>query len=105
MGCADTWSTGENVAPTDPGAPHRTTVQIRRRFQFSSALKRMSTVCNLPNGKAFAAVKGAPETVKNMLAEVPDSYDRTYKHYTRMGSRVLALGYREMNTMSGDKVR
>ncbi|KAI0696646.1 endoplasmic reticulum Ca-transporting P-type ATPase [Cytidiella melzeri] len=95
---------GENVTPSEASAPHRTTVQIRRRFQFSSALKRMSTICSLPNGRLFVAVKGAPETIKEMLATVPDFYDETYKRFTRQGSRVLALGYREMESMSGDKI-
>jgi manganese-transporting P-type ATPase len=43
-------------------SPHRTVLTICRRFQFSSALKRMSTVSSLPGGKTIAAVKGAPET-------------------------------------------
>lgn len=95
---------GDNVSPIETSAPHRTSIQIRRRFQFSSALKRMSTICSLPNAKPFVAVKGAPETIKEMLHNVPDYYDQTYKQYTRRGSRVLALGYREMEPMSGDKV-
>jgi manganese-transporting P-type ATPase len=78
---------------------------IRRRFQFSSALKRMSTVSTLSNGKCLAAVKGAPETIKGMLSEMPDHYDDTYKWFTRRGSRVLALGYKEMASLSIDKVR
>lgn len=77
---------------------------IRRRFQFSSALKRMSTISSLPGGKTLAAVKGAPETIKTMLAVVPAGYDETYKSFTRKGSRVLALGMKEMEVMSGDKV-
>lgn len=64
----------------------------------------MSTISSLPNGKILAAVKGAPETIKGMLKECPEWYDETYKWYTRRGSRVLALGAKEMETMSGDKV-
>lgn len=64
----------------------------------------MSTIGSLSNGKVFASVKGAPETIKGMLATVPEFYDETYKRFTRRGSRVLALGYREMESMSGDKV-
>ena len=95
---------GDNVAPADPAAPHRTNIIVRRRFQFSSALKRMSTVSSLPNGRCMVATKGAPETIKRMLAVVPDRYDETFKWYTRRGSRVLALGYKEMESMSLDKV-
>jgi cation-transporting ATPase 13A1 len=77
---------------------------IRRRFQFSSALKRMSTVSVLPGGKVLAAVKGAPETLKTMLSVIPEHYDDTYKWFTRNGSRVLALGMKEMEVISVDKV-
>ncbi|KAH0826498.1 hypothetical protein J3R83DRAFT_5503 [Lanmaoa asiatica] len=52
----------------------------------------MSTVSTLPSGRALAAVKGAPETIKYMLAHVPERYDETFKWYTRRGSCVLALG-------------
>lgn len=95
---------GELISPSNAAAPHKTQIIIRRRFQFSSALKRMSTVSNLPGGKTLAAVKGAPETIKTMLREVPDHYDSTYKHFTRKGSRVLALGVKEMESMSVDRV-
>ncbi|TCD66868.1 hypothetical protein EIP91_000766 [Steccherinum ochraceum] len=97
-------SKGEAIVPLEASAPHRTVLHIRRRFQFSSALKRMSTVSSLANGKLIVSVKGAPETIKGMLAEVPDHYDATYKHFTRRGSRVLALGWRSLDGMTMDKV-
>ena len=96
---------GDAVSPVAHSAPHRTTLSIRRRFQFSSALKRMSTISTLPGGRGLAAVKGAPETLKTMLAHVPSDYDETYKWYTRRGSRVLALGMKEYESISMDKVR
>ena len=40
-----------------------------------------------------------------MLAEVPSFYDDTYKWFTRRGSRVLAIGFKELDSMSQDKVR
>jgi manganese-transporting P-type ATPase len=95
---------GDGVSPSSSSAPHRTTVSIRRRFQFSSALKRMSTVSTLPGGRGLVSVKGAPETLKTMLAHVPSYYDETYKWYTRRGSRVLALGMKEYDSISTDKV-
>ncbi|KAI0746432.1 endoplasmic reticulum Ca-transporting P-type ATPase [Daedaleopsis nitida] len=97
-------SKGDNVAPVDPAAPHRTALIVRRRFQFSSALKRMSTVSTLPGGRCIVATKGAPETIKRMLAVVPPEYDETFKWYTRRGSRVLALGFKEMDSLSIDKI-
>ena len=79
-------------------------ITIRRRFAFSSALKRMSTVSSMKGGRGLAAVKGAPETIKTMLSTVPQGYDETYKSFTRKGSRVLALGMREMDSISNEKV-
>lgn len=64
----------------------------------------MSTLSTLPGGKTLVAVKGAPETIKTMLSTVPSGYDDTYKWFTRRGSRVLALGMKELDAMSNDKV-
>jgi cation-transporting ATPase 13A1 len=101
----------DNIRPIPPSddaasavAAHKASVNIRRRFQFSSALKRMSTVSTLQSGKTLACVKGAPETIKAMLRTVPGWYDETFKWYTRRGSRVLALAFKEVHGMSFDKV-
>jgi cation-transporting ATPase 13A1 len=69
----------------------------------------MSTVSlvQLPDGgkrKTFAAVKGAPETLKDMFSQVPEGYEHTYKSYAQKGSRVLALGYKWLDTPQ-EKVR
>ncbi|KAI1747161.1 hypothetical protein F4782DRAFT_522132 [Xylaria castorea] len=81
------------------------TVQIKRRFQFSSALKRQSSVAtvNAVDSKTgrktrgtFVGVKGAPETIMRMLVTVPADYEETYKYFTRRGSRVLALAYKQL---------
>ncbi|KAG6837013.1 hypothetical protein H0H93_016220 [Arthromyces matolae] len=97
-------SKGETISPANRTAPHATHIAIRRRFQFSSALKRMATVSTLPGGKTLVAVKGAPETIKTMLTSVPSHYDDTYKYFTRKGSRVLALGMKEMEPLTIDKI-
>ncbi|KAI2641342.1 hypothetical protein GGS21DRAFT_369988 [Xylaria nigripes] len=85
------------------------TVQIKRRFQFSSALKRQSSVAsvntvNPKTGKnlrgTFVGVKGAPETIMEMLVTVPDDYEETYKYFTRRGSRVLSLAYKQLTVDS-----
>ena len=39
-----------------------------------------------------------------MLSVVPASYDDTYKWYTRRGSRVLALGMKELPALGTDKM-
>jgi magnesium-transporting ATPase (P-type) len=95
---------GDTVSPSNPNAPHRTQLTIRRRLQFSSALKRMATISSLPGGKLVVAVKGAPETIKGMLKNVPDEYDDTYKWFTMRGSRVLALGIKDMEALTVEKV-
>lgn len=103
---------GDQVSPLSKEAPHKAQVHIRRRYQFSSALKRMSTIASVSDGsgrKWVAAVKGAPETLKTMYSTVPAFYDETYRWYTRRGSRVLALGYKNMsldqNQVSNARVR
>ena len=84
-------------------------VQIKRRFQFSSALKRQSSVATVINTdrttskkyrSTFVGVKGAPETIRNMLIDVPPYYEETFKYFTRNGGRVLALAYRYLATDS-----
>jgi cation-transporting ATPase 13A1 len=65
----------------------------------------MSTISSTPHGTLVAAAKGAPETIKGMLASVPEGYDETYKWFTRRGSRVLALGIKSMDAMGSEKVR
>ena len=82
-------------------------VQIKRRFQFSSALKRQSSVATVmatdrvtskKTKSTFVGVKGAPETIRSMLNEVPPNYEETYKYFTRHGGRVLALAYKYLSS-------
>ncbi len=72
-------SKGANIASAS------NSVQIKRRFQFSSALKRQSSVATITaqhsaTGKkirsTFVGVKGAPETIMKMLVKVPADYER-----------------------------
>lgn len=82
-------------------------VQIKRRFQFSSALKRQSSVATAittdrATGKktkgTFVGAKGAPETIRKMLVNVPPKYEETFKYFSRNGARVLALAYKYIST-------
>ena len=52
--------------------------QLSDVSSFSSALKRMMNVSvpKYSGGRAFTSVKGAPETIKRLLASIPDGYDR-----------------------------
>ncbi|CAG8757829.1 3987_t:CDS:2, partial [Acaulospora morrowiae] len=94
---------GDTVIPANQQSTRfqqRSQLQIRRRFQFSPVLKRMSsisTVHTTRSKKTFVAVKGAPETLRDMYTYVPDDYEETYKFFMRRGSRVLALGYKYIN--------
>lgn len=107
------WTLGRNdtLMSKSPSAPKANVtpsgaldvVQIKRRFQFSSALKRQSSIASVSsNGRktkaTFVGVKGAPETIRTMLVDVPAKYEETFKYFTRNGARVLALGYKYLST-------
>jgi cation-transporting ATPase 13A1 len=109
------WTLGKNDILTSKGkAPVISSrpvesVQIKRRFQFSSALKRQSTIATITTNEpktskkskaTFVGVKGAPETISTMLVSLPPNYEETYKHFTRNGGRVLALAYKYLSTES-----
>ncbi|KAL1924700.1 uncharacterized protein VTP21DRAFT_4354 [Calcarisporiella thermophila] len=106
------WKLGKNdiVEPKDNPKGYKQNLQVRRRFQFSSALKRMSTVSTLvsplyDSTKTFVAIKGAPETLKNMFTSIPSDYEDTFKYFTKRGSRVLALGFKFLkDSMSMDQI-
>lgn len=99
-------SKGDLISPLSKDSGHKYKIHIKRRYQFSSALKRMSTLSAVEDAQGrrwVAAVKGAPETLKTMYNSVPSWYDETYRYYTRRGSRVLALGVKTMS-VEGSKV-
>ncbi|KAJ3783670.1 hypothetical protein GGU10DRAFT_388925 [Lentinula aff. detonsa] len=109
------WGVGKNDLVSSLQANNKMSLTIRRRFQFSSALKRMCTLSTFQGpsvmggsgantNRTLVAVKGAPETIKGMLGVVPSRYDDIYKGYTRQGSRVLALAVKEMEFMNGEKI-
>lgn len=66
--------------------------RIHKTYSFSSELRRMCVVGEV-GGTRFAAMKGAPETVRTYLREVPEFYD-DYEKYACEGYRVLALGFK-----------
>ncbi|KAJ9076337.1 putative cation-transporting ATPase 1 [Entomophthora muscae] len=78
-------------------------LQILRRFQFSSSLKRMSTISKFTRGgysERLVAVKGAPEIIQARLANVPKGYEAAFKHFGRRGNRVLALAYKKITSQT-----
>lgn len=105
----DIVSPDPEVTASGTGSQHKAQIHIKRRFQFSSALKRMSTVSTVnlqanTKRRTFVAVKGAPETLRPMYNSVPADYESTYKWFAQRGSRVLALGYRWMDNVQEGQV-
>ncbi|KAL6572787.1 putative manganese-transporting ATPase pdr2 [Orobanche minor] len=80
------------------------TVQIIQRHHFASHLKRMAVVVRVQE-QFLAFVKGAPETIQERLVDLPTWYVKTYKKYTRQGSRVLALAYKSLPDMTVSEAR
>ena len=85
-------------------------LKIFQRHHFSSALKRMCVVCGYTvpgtsETRYLATVKGAPETLRAMFSSVPEDYDATYLALSRRGARVLALGHRDLGTLSNSQLK
>ncbi|XP_053960788.1 endoplasmic reticulum transmembrane helix translocase [Anastrepha ludens] len=85
-------------------------LRIFHRYNFSSALKRMSVLAGylvpFSNDVFYiGTVKGAPEVIQKMLKEVPKNYEKTFLEYSRRGARVLALGIKEFGQMDAQRVR
>ncbi|EDV58922.1 manganese-transporting ATPase 13A1 [Drosophila erecta] len=93
-----------------PKRPQFKPLKIIQRYHFSSSLKRMSVLAGhlMPYSnevKHIGAVKGAPEVIQKMLREVPSDYEKVYLEYARRGARVLALGIKDLGTLSAQRVR
>ncbi|XP_047987230.1 endoplasmic reticulum transmembrane helix translocase [Leguminivora glycinivorella] len=100
---------GDAIVPKKGRSPG---LKIVHRNHFASALKRMSVIAGYQvTERGFiethyiSSVKGAPETIKSMLKEVPSHYDHVYLTLSRRGARVLALGYRNLGKLSSQEIR
>ncbi|NXW52340.1 AT131 ATPase, partial [Nyctiprogne leucopyga] len=85
-------------------------LKIHQRFHFASALKRMSVLASYEKiGSTdlcyIAAVKGAPETLHQMLSQCPSNYHAVHTEISHEGARVLALGYKELGHLTHQQVR
>uniref|UniRef100_A0A0P4W6M4 Cation-transporting P-type ATPase C-terminal domain-containing protein n=1 Tax=Scylla olivacea TaxID=85551 RepID=A0A0P4W6M4_SCYOL len=84
-------------------------LRIIQRHHFTAQLKRMAVVAGFTtlSGEVtyISAVKGAPETIREMLHTVPPGYDNTYKTLSKRGARVLALGRKELGRLAHAEVR
>ncbi|RKP02778.1 hypothetical protein CXG81DRAFT_24566 [Caulochytrium protostelioides] len=85
-------------AKTSPESLAPDGLTVLRRWQFTSAMKRMNAIYqDNMTGDLYVAVKGAPETIQSMLKQVPEGYEQTYKDFARSGNRVLALAWRRFD--------
>ena len=97
-----------NYSKSGTVAPKRgraSPVKIHQRFYFNSTLKRMSVIASykmdMSNENVYICTsKGAPEFMRPLLKEVSSDYDDTYLQMSRMGARVLALGYRTLGQLT-----
>ena len=79
---------GDHVMPLNKKTSPINTFKIEKKFHFSSALARMSTiVCQSDSNKYYAVVKGSAEEIKKRLSNVPSWYDECHKSLARDGHR------------------
>ena len=72
---------------------------VEKSFFFCPKLRRQSVL--LVDGTVLT--KGAPESVSETLACIPDDYDTSFREYTRKGLRVIACATRRITTKSGQR--
>lgn len=96
-------SDNNSMACPNPNENRPRGLQILHRFAFSSNLKRMSVLA-MESGQStvWALTKGAPETVKELLAKesLPANFDAVVLHHMSRGRRVLAMAYRELGPVN-----
>ncbi len=91
-----------------PRRGKKLTLKICNRFHFSSALKRMSCIVSQSGASGptyLGTVKGAPEVLRDMFKQVPADYDSVHTKLARHGARVLALGHKNLGSLSMREVR
>ena len=48
------------------------------------------------NGNSYLVTKGSPESLKELLSDVPERYDNIVEKYNLIGYRILCLAYKEL---------
>ena len=84
------------------------TIAVLKRFEFSSALQRMSVI-TLKYGaenKFHCYAKGSPEMIQSLSEpdSIPGDYYDVLEKYTEDGLRVLALAYKELPKLTPSEV-
>lgn len=98
------WNFSKSGAAT-PKKGRSPPLKIHQRFHFNSTLKRMSVVASykidMSNDNIYiCTAKGAPEFMKPLMKNLPDNYDEVYLQMSRLGARVLTLGYKTLGQLS-----
>ncbi|KAG5417665.1 hypothetical protein I9W82_005301 [Candida metapsilosis] len=72
-------------------------LKIEREFEFLASLRRMSVICS-SNQDTYAFTKGAPEVMSDICVpeSLPGNYEELLHHYTHLGFRVIACGYKSV---------
>lgn len=85
--------------------PHK--LSVVKRFEFSSALQRMSVIthCN-DNNSLVCFVKGSPEMIQNLSRDdsVPADFYSILEKYTEDGLRVLGMSYRVLEDFDQERI-
>ena len=83
------------------GCKRKTRIVPIKKYIFESHLKRMTVLAKVyseihkKNPYTRVLCKGAPETIKYLLKEIPDNYDDCYEKWAKEGYRILALAYND----------
>lgn len=85
-------------------------LRIHQRYHFNSTLKRMSVIASyrmdMSNENVYiCTAKGAPEFMRPLLKDIPANYDEIYLQMSRLGARVLALGYKTLGQLTNSDLQ
>lgn len=82
---------------TGPNGP----VEVLHIYHFSSESKRMAVISKNNSG-LFLHIKGAPETIKPICANIPTNFEDSVKSFTQEGYRVMACAYKSLDSFDAD---
>ena len=81
---------------------------VVKRFDFSSGLQRMSVITmNHYDNSCTAFIKGSPEMIHSLSVSdsIPADFYEVLEMYTKDGLRVLALGYKKIQTFDKEWIK
>ena len=91
---------GDNLMPLNKNKSKVKEFKIEKKFHFSSALARMSTIVKTEtlNGNCYhSVVKGSADQIRKRINQIPPWYDVVHTKLAKEGNRVLALASKKMN--------